>query len=114
MFESVREGWTTLGLLKRLVVLLGRMAKAFEELSETQRLALKLSLLEHGASVEDLRAEEAPQPSDEGYVEDTQDDEDFAEMERVELAMKARGRAPEDDADLGEVKRKWENVEEKG
>lgn len=112
MFESVKEGFTVLGVLKRLLVVLGRMERSLASLADTQAMALKLDLLSSGASLDELRATPFPSPEDVGDV-DEQDEGDFAEMERAEMASRARGYRVDDDADLGTLQRVWLEAEEK-
>lgn len=113
MLEGIKEGWTTLGVLRRILVVFSSIDKSLKSLADTEALRLKLSVLEHGASIEELRRTELPQEEEVEMFEDDQDDEDFAEMERIEMAMKARGRQVGEAEDLGAVLNAWKNVEEK-
>jgi hypothetical protein len=113
MFEGIKEGWTTLGVLRRLLVVFSSVDKSLKSLADTEALRLKLAVLEHGASIEELRNTELPSDADVPLVDDEQNDEDFAEMERIEMDMKGRGRVVDDEEDLGAVLNAWKNVEEK-
>jgi len=79
-------------------------------LADTQALALKMELLSSGASLDELRATPFPSPEDVGDV-DEQGEEEFAEMERQELASRARGYRVDDDTDLGTLQRVWREAE---
>ena len=110
MWDTVKSAWTLLGVLKRLLVTLRSVEKSLASLAETQRLQLKLSLLRGGNTLQELLEENFDTQGE--WAMDDQDDGDFAEMERIEHAMRVRGREAEPDEDLGMLRKQWENVEE--
>ena len=112
MFESIKEGFTVLGVLKRLLVILGRMERHLASLADTQAMALKLDLLSSGASLDELRATPFPSPEDVGDV-DEQEEGELAEFERQENASRSRGYRVDDDSDLGTLQRVWAEAEDK-
>ena len=112
MFETLKEGYTTLGVLRRLLVTLGRMEKHLGSLADTQALALKMELLSSGASLDELRSTPFPSPEDVGDV-DEQEEGELAEFERQEVASRRRGYRVDDDSDLGTLQRVWAEAEDK-
>lgn len=107
------EGWTTLGTLRRLLVVFTKIEKHLASLADTSALGLKLQVLQHGASIDELRSEPLPAATDQGWVDD-QDEEELAELDRQERALTARGGEVDEAADLGVLYKQWLNAEEGG
>ena len=112
MLEKLREGWTLLGVLRRLLVRLTSIDKALTSLADSQALALKLAVLQSGGSIAELRQEGEPAAADTTEDEVDATDADLAEFERIEADMRGRGSVVEDDVDLGALQRAWLNLEE--
>lgn len=112
MLEGIRNGFTIVGTLRRLLVVLGRIEQNLASLASTQALILKMELLDRGSDLAELEAmgrEAATPMDDEALLQ--QSEEDFAEMDRQERFLKSRGRVVEDDSDLGTLQRSWLNAE---
>ena len=111
MFEKTKETFTTLGVLLRILATLRSISKSLASLADSQTLALKLSVLQSGGSIEELRTSTGP--SDEDTIDDDfdTDDTDLAEYEKIEIAAKNRGRELDDNEDPGAAHLAWLNVE---
>ena len=110
MLEKLKETLTLVGVLRRLLVTLVRVDRSLASLADSQKLALKIQLLERGSTEEELRSMSTLEG--EGEV-DIQEEAEFAEMDRQEAFLRSRGHRVDEDSDLGILHKSWLEAEGK-
>ena len=101
---KLADRFTFLGLLYRLLVLLRQLVRAQERLASAAETQLQIEALRHGVRPSRLQSTIADLEKDqEGEMQLlTQKDEEFAQMEELEIEAQRRGARVPEDVDLAE------------